>query len=78
MALTYHNRRIRDTCFGAGHVHCEHCDLAISAGTTFSGDIQGLCSSCAKNALTQYPRLPMSLAFARFKSPGAQPREEET
>lgn len=28
----YHNRRVRQTCFSAGHVHCPNCDRAIAVG----------------------------------------------
>lgn len=35
MRLKYHRARYRDTCIGAGHVHCPHCDRAFNASMDY-------------------------------------------
>jgi PHP family Zn ribbon phosphoesterase len=44
--LKYHTKRYRDTCIGAGHFHCPHCDNAISP--IFREDCKKLNMICAK------------------------------
>lgn len=47
--IPYHNRRVRATCIGAGHIHCTDCDQALGLvprSVEERKDFLSICSAC--------------------------------
>ncbi len=57
MKQPYHRKRYRDTCIGAGHIHCSKCDKPIHLSLweyQELGEHFDICSECVQKELESH------------------------